>query len=232
MIHFYRSKKMKTKKTIEKFKDIKLISFDLDGTLVDKTKFDDVFWMEEVPRIYAKEHSISLKEAKRYVTSKYFESPQNSPDWYRPKHWFKSLGLDEDHNRILNDMKHRIKVFKDVMPALREISKKHRMIIITHSVREMTQLKVECEGLKDFFERIYSSTDDFEMTKKDEKIFRIVLKKHKLRPEQLLHIGDSREFDFEVPRGLGINALFLDRKRHSRKQFVIKSLKEITKYLR
>jgi FMN phosphatase YigB (HAD superfamily) len=46
---------------------IKLISFDLDGTLVDKNSFDKIFWEEEVPKLYAAKKGMSIEEAKKKV---------------------------------------------------------------------------------------------------------------------------------------------------------------------
>jgi len=31
-------------------------------------------------------------------------------------------------------------------------------------------------------------------------------------PEEMVHIGDNREFDLTIPRQIGINAFHLDRK--------------------
>ena len=47
----------------------------------------------------------------------------------------------------------------------------------------------------------------------------------------------SKEFDFDVPRSLGINALFVDREGKNKdikdveKRFVIKDLKEVEKFI-
>lgn len=43
---------------------IRLVSFDLDGTLVN-SKFVDLVWMEGVPRLYGKRHGVDFTEQRR-----------------------------------------------------------------------------------------------------------------------------------------------------------------------
>ena len=57
---------------------IKLISFDLDGTLVDETNVDRLFWYGEVPRLYAEKHGLPLADAKTKVFAEY-EAKFNGP---------------------------------------------------------------------------------------------------------------------------------------------------------
>ena len=49
---------------------IKIISFDMDGTLVKPTYADKV-WLEGLPKLYAKEKKIPIKQAKEYIYQKY-----------------------------------------------------------------------------------------------------------------------------------------------------------------
>ena len=78
---------------------------------------------------------------------------------------------------------------------------------------------------------IISTTDDLEAIKKDEKIYKLILKKLKIKPEEMLHVGDNKVFDFEVPRKIGINALFVDRSEKTKGKFVIKSLEQVMNFI-
>ena len=215
----------------KKFENIKIISFDLDGTLVDKDTFDKIFWHKVLPRLYAKKHKISIKKAEELVTKEYYKAPQSHPNWYRPKHWFKFFDLKEDHEQVLEGMKEKIKVYKDVIPTLKKLHKKQKMIVITHSTRDFLKFKMEVENLKQYFDKIISTTDDLEAIKKDEKIYKLILKKLKIKPEEMLHVGDNKVFDFEVPRKIGINALFVDRSEKTKGKFVIKSLEQVMNFI-
>ena len=218
---------------VKKFKSIKLISFDLDGTLIDKKSFDDIFWLEEVPKIYAKKHKIKIQEAKKIVIGKFMENPKFGVNWYRPRYWFKYFKLEQDHETILNDLKGNLLVYEDVVPLLKELkSKGFKLIVITHSTRDMIKIKLEVENLLDYFDEIHSTTDDYEMIKKDEKIFNLILKKHQIKAKEMLHIGDHKDFDFYVPKMVGVNALFLDRKKTYKKDnLTINSLKHVIDFL-
>ena len=44
--------------------DIKVISFDFDGTLVT-LELEEEFWEKEIPRLYAKQHNVSIAEANK-----------------------------------------------------------------------------------------------------------------------------------------------------------------------
>lgn len=59
------------------------------------------------------------------------------------------------------------------------------------------------------YERLYVSSD-IGLTKRTGHLFDHVLKELDIRPEELLHIGDNRECDYQNPRKRGIRAYLLD----------------------
>ncbi len=66
---------------------------------------------------------------------------------------------------------------------------------------------------------------------KDKMVYRKLLKVLKIKPEQMVHVGDDLEFDYEAPRLLGIKSFFLDRSGKQEGEFVIHSLKELEEKL-
>ena len=50
-------------------------------------------------------------------------------------------------------------------------------------------------------------------------------------PEEIVHIGDHYEFDYLVPRTLGIQAFYLDRSGEHKGDFVIWNLRDLEKRL-
>ena len=72
---------------------VKYISFDLDGTLTDYESFDRIFWYKEIPKLYARKHKVSMKNAKRTVFSEYKKLKDIGADWYRPAFWFERFGM-------------------------------------------------------------------------------------------------------------------------------------------
>jgi len=54
---------------------IKVISFDLDGTLFD-TMFVDAVWLEEIPRLYSVKKRVSVVDATKIVKREYDKDRQ------------------------------------------------------------------------------------------------------------------------------------------------------------
>lgn len=206
---------------------IKVISFDLDGTLLDKERFDDVFWFEEVPRLYARKNRISLKKAKKFIYEEYNKVGDKCIDWYFPSYWFRHFKLKEDHKAVMRDMKRRINLFPEVKNVLKKLSKKYRLIVITTSTHEMNEIKLETEGLKSYFSKIFSVTSDFKMTKKNPDVFLKIIKKLKIKKNEIVYVGDNYEDDCIVPRKAGIKSILIDRKNKHEGKFIINNLKKL-----
>jgi len=201
---------------------VKVISFDLDGTLAEEN-FDELIWFEEIPKLFAEKYGIPVEEAKEEVFARY-DSEKESYRWTDISYWFENLGL-EDHKKLLFDMKHHIRMFSDAVPVLKELSKKYKLIIITGSEKNFLDLKLEVDGLKKYFSHVFSMPNDFSKLRKEESVYREILKKLDLTPGDMVHIGDSYEFDYLVPKRVGIKAFFLDRKKEKIGTDIVHDLK-------
>jgi putative hydrolase of the HAD superfamily len=51
-------------------------------------------------------------------------------------------------------------------------------------------------------------------------------------PQEIIHVGDHYDFDYLVPRRLGIQAFYLDRFGKQEGEFVLRSLKDLEEKLR
>jgi FMN phosphatase YigB (HAD superfamily) len=52
---------------MRKMNDIEVVSFDVDGTIVDG-RFMDGFWNEFIPKVYSKTHGVDYNTALKVVT--------------------------------------------------------------------------------------------------------------------------------------------------------------------
>jgi putative hydrolase of the HAD superfamily len=205
---------------------MKIVSFDVDGTLVEHG-FVDLVWNEGIPRLYAKKEGISFKEAQGLVRKKYDEIGEEDLRWYLPDYWFRELGLDGSPIDLIRQYQSEVKVFPDALDVLENLSQRFELIATSNASREF--LDVSLAGLSDYLDYIFSSTTDFGLVRKDPRFYREICDILDVRPEEIAHVGDHIKFDYQVPRELGINAFFLDRGRENlgpEDRHVVRDLKE------
>ncbi|MFH0972098.1 MAG: HAD family hydrolase [Candidatus Micrarchaeota archaeon] len=205
----------------------KTISFDLDGTLAD-LNFEKAVWLEEIPRLFAEKNRLGLETAKKAVFSAYEYVGNKDAKWYDIKFWLGELGLDRDYNKILRRSSHLIRLYPDTIPALEKLRKKYRLIVISNATREFIDFKLRVEHLEKYFDAVFSTTTDFKCIKGDSKGYLEVCRKMKIKPSDLIHIGDDYEFDYIAARKVGIEAYFLDRSCKGGKGKVVNNLLEFS----
>jgi len=218
-------------KSIRQKIKIKVVSFDMDGTLVDRS-FVDTFWEVEIPKLYAKKYALSFEEAQKIVKTCYDEIGDKDVRWYLPEYWFKRFNLSEDPRRILEKLKEKIKVFPDAISAIRNLYNKYTLIIVSNASKEFVE--IELEKLGNYFSKVYSCTSDFGAVRKEPEVYLKICKDLGIRPEEMVHVGDHYQFDYQVPRSIGIKAFLIDRgntlklKVNSKiKDEILKSLEEL-----
>lgn len=187
---------------------IKVISFDADGTLATP-EFADAIWHREIPRLYAKKNKMSLNEAKRHVFAEYQKVGEYRVEWYDAKYWFQRFGLG-DLQPVLNRLSYKISYFPEVEEVLSSLSQRHQLIIASNSPHYYLDLLLA--AIRGYFSRIFSSVSDYNEVKK-EAFFLRLCREMKIKPQQMVHVGDHFEFDFIVPKQAGITAFFLDRRK-------------------
>lgn len=188
---------------------IKVVSFDIDGTLID-FNYNIEFWDKAIPNLYSKRHNVPLDEAKNIFTKDARKMSQNDIRWYQPSFWFNKYDIG-DHKTLLRSLKHHINLYSDSIPALRMINKNFKIIAITGNIKEFLEIKLEAGNIGKFFSKCYSVVDDFSGVKSP-KVFREISKDIGVAPQNIVHVGDDPEFDYFMPRSIGINAFLVDRR--------------------
>lgn len=207
---------------------IKIISFDVDGTLVD-LEYNDLVWFKEIPELVAQKKKISFEESVKLVQEEYIKLGEHNLNWYDIKYWISHFGLEISHEEILEKYEPQIKIFSDVIPVLKELQKDFTLISITAMPREFLVPKMK--KFKKYFQYTFSVLSDFKELKNSE-IYLKICQILKVNPEQVLHIGDHWEFDYLAARKAGMKALFLDRTNGKKGEFVINNLTEIKRVIR
>jgi HAD superfamily hydrolase (TIGR01549 family) len=210
---------------------LKLVSFDLDGTITD-TSFVDSVWLDGIPHLYALKWNLPFEDAARYVKQEYDKVGKQRLEWYDPSYWINKFGLAVSPKELLDSYKSRIRAFPEVPRVLEEIKNRDlRQIIVSNARREFVDLEIDETNIAHYFDHVFSSTSDFGLTKKSVDIFQKVCNTCGIMPQEMVHVGDDRLFDFEIPKKLGISAFFLDRTGQCTQKSTIHNLQELNERL-
>jgi len=204
---------------------LKIISFDVDGTLVD-LEYNDLIWFKEIPELIAKKKKISFEKSLRYAYEEYTKLGEHNLNWYDINYWVTYFGLKVSPKKILQKYESQVKIFPEVIPLLEELNKNFMLIVITAMPREFLIPKMK--KLEKYFKFSFSALSDFKELK-NSKIYSEISSTLNVRPEQILHIGDHWEFDYLAAQKAGMNAIYLDRSNTKKGKHIINSLEEIKK---
>lgn len=210
--------------------NIKIISFDLDGTLVKSTYANSV-WLEGVPKLYAKEKNLPLEQVKEYVYQEYFKVGENKKEWYDIDWWFKHFKLKGSWRELLDKYRFAVEIYPDTIKTIKKLSKKYDLIIISNAKKEFIEIQIEETKIKNYFSYIFSSLSDFNIVKKKPKVYKEICDKLKIKTDEIIHVGDSFEFDFESPQKIGIKSYNIDRQKTQKGEHIIYSLFDLERIL-
>ncbi|MBE9541881.1 MAG: HAD family hydrolase, partial [Proteobacteria bacterium] len=209
-----------------KMKKKKLISFDLDNTLIDPT-YTTFVWEIGIPQLYAKKYNISISKATRIVIGEYKRIGDLSLEWYDITYWFKYFELPGRWENLLEEHRDKIRPFPEVKEVIEDLAQYYNLIVISNAAREFVEVEIKDVGIENSFTRIFSATSDFQQVKKTPQFYKQICEIMKTEPSDTIHTGDHYEFDYLVPKSVGIKAYYLDRDGTKPKDsFAVKNLKE------
>jgi len=207
---------------------IKIISFDFDGTLAKHT-FADAFWLEGVPSLYARQHHVDVEAAKKYLFEEYEKIGDNRIEWYDPGYWFDRFNLQTDWKKMLLDYRNNVEIYPEVPSVLKRLSKNYILIISSNAKKEFIDVQLTQAKLYNYFDKVFSSTSDFHTVKKVTDFYAMICKKLNISPQEMIHVGDHKEFDYLSPQKLGITSYYLDRKKQTSGVHIVSDLNEFEK---
>lgn len=202
---------------------IRIISLDMDGTLVN-SRFVDKVWMEGMPRLYAERTGLDLPAAREYVIGEYMKIGSDHLEWYDLKFWIDKFGLSVGKEQLLELYEDEIEVYPEVEEVLELLSRNYELVVTSNAARDF--IDIELDGLEGYFREIFSATSDFREVKKSPLLYGAICAHMNARPFEVLHIGDHYRYDYESALDAGLDALFLDRKGERQGPEVIGDLRE------
>lgn len=208
----------------------KIISFDMDGTLIDSS-FTDWVWGYGIPALYAEKKGLAFEMAKSVVEEEYRKVGPDAIEWYDIKYWFQLFKLGNSWNKLMKQFIDKISVYSDVLPILNCLKGKFSLVLTSNATREFIDIELEAAVLRSYFNRIFSATSDFGQVKKTTDFYLRICQILGVNPEEMVHIGDHRHYDYDFPRALGIHAYYLDRSAQQGGDFVLWNLMDLEKKL-
>jgi HAD superfamily hydrolase (TIGR01549 family) len=201
----------------------RVVSFDVDGTLVDG-KFTTLVWEETIPRLYSHKENVDLETAKKYVWGEYSKIGQERLEWYDIRYWLQHFGLNHDWRELLERHRDDVHLYPEVPSVLRKLKDHYVLVIVTNGAKEFAD--IQTRGIRSYFTSVFSATTDFGVLKHSTHLYEKICDKLGISPRELTHVGDHRKFDYLVPRKLGVNAFLLDRTRKSSSSHIVKDLED------
>jgi putative hydrolase of the HAD superfamily len=189
----------------------KVISFDLDGTIVDGV-YGNMVWLEGVPERYAHRYGMPLPEAKKAVTEAYDSVGEAHLLWYDIGYWLKRFDLTVPIAELLDSYTDHIRLLPYAAEAISALGERYILVIASNAARIFVEKEMGHTGMSASFSRTISATSDFQMVKKQEAFYRRLCMTLGVSPAEVVHVGDHAVFDVEVPLRVGIDSYHYDLK--------------------
>jgi putative hydrolase of the HAD superfamily len=214
---------------------IKIVSFDLDGTLIS-SNLDNLIWDVLIPQIYAKKKGLLLSEAQKFFAEEYMkdltELKVEAKDWFSVDWWIKKYELDTNWEELWQKAQSSILVYDDVEENLKKLkSLGYKIIITTGASQSFIDVKLKNTNFKDLFDEIISVPDKYNTHDKGSDVYEKICEDNNIKPLELLHVGDSYMQDVQAPKSVGCQALFLNRNEKIKSFETITSLKQVVDFV-
>jgi putative hydrolase of the HAD superfamily len=181
---------------------IDTVLLDMDGTLLD-LHFDNYFWTQHLPQIYAKKHRISEQESSERLRDK-FSSGQGTLEWYCLDHW--SQQLDMDIPALKRELQHMISLRPHAIEFLTRLHHSHRdVVMVTNAHRKTLEIKMDNVDITHWFDRVVVS-HDLQSPKEEQAFWHKLQDLHPFDPTRTLLIDDTEQV-LESARIYGITHL-------------------------
>lgn len=184
------------------WQDIDTVLLDMDGTLLDK-HFDDYFWEEHIPEVYAKQNNISIFTAEEELLAKYREE-EGSLQWTDLDFWSEKLDLDIE--KLKEEMDHMISVHPYVIEFLdycRSMGKK--IMLVTNAHPKTLKIKMNKTKLTEYFDEVICA-DEIGLAKEQDGFWQKLSEKYAFDKTRTLLADDNNKV-LESGARFGIKSL-------------------------
>jgi len=179
--------------------DISTVLLDMDGTLLD-LHYDNHFWMEYLPRAYAKQKKLPEPEARARMATHLSEVGGTLP-WYCLDFWSRTLEMDIP--ALKRELRHMIRMRPYALEFLRWLRNSDMdVLLVTNAHPETLRIKMGEVDITEWFHRIVVS-HDLEAPKEDPRFWERLQALHPFDPARTLFIDDT-ESVLDAARDFGV----------------------------
>lgn len=183
----------------------KVISFDLDGTLVD-IEFGNKVWHEGIGGKFAETYRVDRDLAEEWVRKAYAAIGDRNLVWYDIDYWLRRFNLPVSAADLLDAYSASIRLLPDVKEVLDALVGRYELVIASNAARVFIEKELEKTGIASYFSRIVSATSDYGIVKKDVAFYRRLCSEMAVVADEVVHVGDHPTFDLQIPLEFGIDA--------------------------
>ena len=178
---------------------IDTVLLDMDGTLLD-LHYDNYFWIDHLPRLYAAKHGISEEESSSHL-QKTFHSGEGTLQWYCLDHW--SAQLEMDIPALKREIQHMISLRPFALEFLTQLQASPcEVVLVTNAHRKTLEIKMANVDITGWFDRVVVS-HDLQSPKEDQAFWHKLQVLHPFDPSRTLLIDDT-ESVLDSARDYGI----------------------------
>lgn len=180
--------------------------FDLDDTLISSKIYADIY--QPVLDFIKKKFGFSNKELDGKAIS--LGLKKNKFGRWDTGDLCKGLGLLDEYYKILEkEIKVQSVLNEDVSQVLKSLKSDKKIIgVVSNSMLRTVNAFLNRYKIIKFVDFVFSF-DDASCKKRDEKYWKKLIKKHKLKPKDCIVVGDDIDQDIIIPGNLGFQTFLI-----------------------
>ena len=198
---------------------IESVIFDLYGTLIEVTDIINPY--KKMFFEYCRNGTTS-RIARKFALIKDFKDLKDLMDTLKPGNDFNT----KLYENLLTEELKSVKPYDETFEVLERLKERDVKVGLISNLASSYKKPFFELGLDQYFDSMIFSSD-VGFRKPDNQIYELAIKELNTIPNRILMVGDHRVNDYEKPKGLGMNALHLDRNKNDREKGTIYSLNEV-----
>jgi putative hydrolase of the HAD superfamily len=176
-----------TPEPLPDWKRIDTVCLDMDGTVLD-LRFDNLFWLEELPRRWGAARGLSRDQAIAELLPR-FNARRGTLEWYCIDHWSEELGFDIP--ALKRELRAEIRYLDgapEFLDLLRGLGK--RVLLTTNAHPLSLEVKDQQTGLSRHFDATISS-HEFGVPKERPEFWQALHERRHVDVRRTLFVDDS-----------------------------------------